>query len=484
MAFNPKRLIPVVVIVALVAGGIWIDRQREAHRSSLSGVFEAQPTKVASRLGGRVRKILVHEGEYAHKGDLLVVCENEATGFEAQSAQDLARQAEAKRQLALKGSRSEEIQRQSAVVAELAANLKKLRAGSLPEEIGAARQRVTQAQARLDLAIRGPRRQDLAAAKAAQEEAEARLRQAQRGLTQEERAQLRARYEGARADASAARRDADREQRLFEEGASSKRSFEAAESRALQAEAAEKSALEGLQRAERGTPPEELAAAQHAADRARAQYDSLAAGTRPEDIVAMRAELEAAKDNLRLVLRGPRSEDIAAAKARLNQAESTLRELKNGTRHEDIVAAEAAARAATNTAASAKSTLEEGQIVSPIDGVVERVLVSDGDLVAPGQAVVQMNDPTDIWLRVYVPEAVLSKVKVNDAAMLEVDGLNEPLQGVVEAIATQGEFTPANLQTPEERGKQVFAVRIRLARPDARVKAGMGASVKSLGQWP
>jgi len=67
--------------------------------------------------------------------------------------------------------------------------------------------------------------------------------------------------------------------------------------------------------------------------------------------------------------------------------------------------------------------------------------------------------------------------------MLKIDGLNGDTEGIVESIATDGEYTPANLQTPEERGKQVFAVRIRLTKPNAAIKAGMTATVKSLGSW-
>ena len=97
--------------------------------------------------------------------------------------------------------------------------------------------------------------------------------------------------------------------------------------------------------------------------------------------------------------------------------------------------------------------------------------------------VLRMTDPSDIWIRVYVPEASLAKLTVGSDAALRIDGIPEPVPAVVESIATRGEFTPANLQTPDERGKQVFGVRLRLKQPDPRVKAGMYATVKQLGQW-
>jgi len=128
--------------------------------------------------------------------------------------------------------------------------------------------------------------------------------------------------------------------------------------------------------------------------------------------------------------------------------------------------------------------LKERVVYADRDGQVDRVLVADGDLVPVGGPVIQLGYPDDIWLRVYIPEDQLPKVRVGDAAELAVDGVAGVVKGKVESIATSGEFTPVNLQSPEERGNQVFAVRIRLAVPDRRVKAGMYTTVKKVGQWP
>ena len=76
-------------------------------------------------------------------------------------------------------------------------------------------------------------------------------------------------------------------------------------------------------------------------------------------------------------------------------------------------------------------------------------------------------------MRVYVPESRLARFSVgSDAVPLRIDGISEPVPPWWRASPPRGEFTPANLQTPEERGKQVFGVRLRLKQPDARVKAG------------
>ena len=271
---------------------------------------------------------------------------------------------------------------------------------------------------------------------------------------------------------------------LFEEGAVSKQQADIAQANLQQAAAAQRDAGEASRRAEKGTPKEELAQAQQTYDEAKAQLDLTLAGTRREDIQAARQEMLAAEANLKLLLQGSRQEDIDAGRARVDQAEAALQELQRGNTKEQLAAAKAAAKSAAAQARSVEQDLKESTVYAPFDGTVDRVLVSDGDLLAAGTPIVQLSDPTDIWLRVYLPENELNKVKVGDSANLKLDGIKDTVAGRVESIATSGEFTPANLQSPDERGKQVFAIRIRLAHPDLRVKAGMYATVKQVGSWP
>jgi HlyD family secretion protein len=207
-------------------------------------------------------------------------------------------------------------------------------------------------------------------------------------------------------------------------------------------------------------------------------------GTPEEELNEARSAHKAAEASLRLLLTGTRREDIAAAEARLKQARAVLDELRNGARRETIAAAQAAARASIAQKLSLERLITEDTLFAPGSGIVERILVAKGDLLQPGAPAIRLSDPTEIWLRVFIPEVSLAKVRVGDEAELRIDGIHGSLQAIVEAIASQGEFTPANLQTPDERAKQVFAVKLRLVRPDTRVKAGMYATVKRMGRWP
>ena len=478
---NPRVLALLVLITVLGVGGWYVEVQRAKTRGALSGFFESQPTQIASRVGGRVVRIHVREGDNVHVGQELITFEAAPNQAETEAKEALAEQARARYQETRNGPRPEDIRRQEAVVAELRAALARLRNGPLPEEIGAARARLRKVQAVLARALAGARPQEIEQARAAERHARARLAQSERGLTPEERAQFKARLDAAVAQETWATEEMARASELYKEGALSRQQMERGQTERMAAEAKRREMAEALRRAEEGTPREELTQAREAYRQAEAALDLVLAGAHPDDIAANRAEVEAARQALKQLERGSRTEDIHAAQARLAQAQAVLEELRAGSRREQIAQMQAAAKAAAATAQGAQSNLADRVLRPPQDGLVERVLIAEGDLIAPGTPVLRMSNPKDLWIRVYVPEAKLARVAVGTEAELRIDGIPEPVPAEVESVATRGEFTPANLQTADERGRQVFGVRLRLKRPDARVKAGMYATVTRLG---
>ena len=477
-------IIPLVIIAAIVAIGLYIDRQRAASNSQMTGYFENQPTNVASRVSGRVGEILVNEGDVVKKGQPLLRLEAKPSNTDEMARIAQAEQAEAAFQEAVDGPRPEDIAKQEAVVAAARANFQKLLDGPLPEEIAAAKAHYVAAQANYSKVLSGSRPQEIAAAKAAADQAKERLRIAQRGDTPEEREAAKARVADAEASEDYALKLYDRYLILCRAEAISQTELDQAKSAYESAHAHTVEMQEAELRSEEGTPPEELAEAQAGYHQLSEQERLAMAGSRSQDIAAARAAADEALEDYKLVQRGTRQEDIEAGRAQLEQAEAELAELKAGTRKEDVAQARASALAAELNAAGAKVDLNESTVYAPMDGIVERVLVSKGDLLAADTAIIRMSDPTDIWLRVYLPEEQLSKVKVGDSVDLIIDGISGLVPARVETIATTGEFTPENLQTPEERAKQVYSIRVRLNPPDARVKAGMAASVKRMGNWP
>lgn len=475
-------MVPLILVSGLIAAGVWVDRQRASNRTQLSGVFESQPTTLASRSGGRVVAIRVHEGDSVEQGAVLIELEATPESAGAASARALADQAEARLDELRAGTRREQVARQEQAVNEARSALAKAEHGPLPEEIAAGREAVRQAEARLKMALEGPRPEDKAQAAAAERQAQAAYEAAKRGPTDEERAQWRARLDAATIQARVARAEANRKQSLHESGVISLSDYAQFEALARTAEANQQDVANALERAERGTPPEELEEAHQAYLAAHARFMATRR-SRPEEVQIAKASLSAAKSQLSLLVRGTRAEDLAILRARLAQATAVLDELKRGTRVEQISQARGAATAAKQQERGAMAKAAESVVKAPLAGTVERIVVSKGDLVPAGAPLLRMSDPAEIWMRVYVPESSLAKVTVGDQAVLHVDGIDGDVAAKVESIASQGEFTPANIQTPEERGRQVFAVRLRLEVQNSRIRAGIAASVRRIGDY-
>jgi HlyD family secretion protein len=171
-----------------------------------------------------------------------------------------------------------------------------------------------------------------------------------------------------------------------------------------------------------------------------------------------------------------RDEEIATAKAMYDQASAALAEVKRGTRAEDLAAARAARDAAAADRQRAEVALREMVVTAPMDGVIESLDVHPGDLVKPGP-IVRMVNPEDLKMIIYVGAVMLGYLKVGQKVTLTTDAHGaETFEGTVARIATEGEFTPRNLQTQEERIQQVFGVKLTLNSAGGKLRAGMTAT--------
>jgi len=151
-------------------------------------------------------------------------------------------------------------------------------------------------------------------------------------------------------------------------------------------------------------------------------------------------------------------------------AEARYRALSAGTRPEQL--AQARARLA-----EANAQLAELVVRAPADCFIELLHVKPGDVVGPQTPVATVLHHTAPWVRVFVPETWLGHVQPGQAARVRVDAFPAMAwTGRVEQINRLAEFTPRNVQTVEERVKQVFGVKIRLPG-DERLRPGMAADV-------
>lgn len=189
------------------------------------------------------------------------------------------------------------------------------------------------------------------------------------------------------------------------------------------------------------------------------------------------ATLNARRQELELLQAGTRGEEIAEAEAQLAGADAALSELVNGFRKEDIDEARAAVAAADAALAAIDRQMQELTVRAPTAGVVEAVDLEPGDLIGPNQPALSMLDVQELWVRAYVPENRLN-LKVGQTVSVTVDSYpGRRFKAHVSYVATQAEFTPRNVQTPEERSKQVFRIKATLDEGGDVLRPGMAADV-------
>jgi HlyD family secretion protein len=120
--------------------------------------------------------------------------------------------------------------------------------------------------------------------------------------------------------------------------------------------------------------------------------------------------------------------------------------------------------------------IAELQVKAPAESVLEVLSVKVGDVLPANREVATLLLPQHLWVRVYVPEPWLGLIKIGDPVRVRVDSFpREDFPGTVEQINRQAEFTPRNVQTVEDRIRQVFGVKIRLPSNEDRLRAGMAA---------
>lgn len=190
-----------------------------------------------------------------------------------------------------------------------------------------------------------------------------------------------------------------------------------------------------------------------------------------------RATLEVRQEELALLREGTRPEEIQAAKARLEEARQQWLLRRNGYRPEDVAQAKAAVEAAAAALHAVDQQIAELTVAAPLDAVVEALDLRPGDLVSPNAPVLSLMDKSRLWVRAYVPENRLA-LAIDQPVWVTVDSFpGERFRGHVSFIARQAEFTPSNVQTPEERSKQVFRIRVTLDEGLDRLRPGMMADV-------
>jgi len=162
------------------------------------------------------------------------------------------------------------------------------------------------------------------------------------------------------------------------------------------------------------------------------------------------AAYKEAMEQYDLVKEGPRKEDIDALRASFEEAKAflTLRDVQLGY----------------------------ATVTSPVSGVVLVKNIEPGEIVSAGTPVVTVADLNDVWLKAYISETDLGRVKYNQKVKVKTDTYpDKNYLGRISFISSEAEFTPKNIQTHEERVKLVYRIKVTLENPEMELKPGMPA---------
>ena len=168
---------------------------------------------------------------------------------------------------------------------------------------------------------------------------------------------------------------------------------------------------------------------------------------------------------------------LNAARAKLILEENALRLAELGPRFEDIDQARAVLATRTNALTQLKNQLQDAELKSPADSVVNRRLLEVGDMATPQRAVFSLVVLSPKWVRAYVCEKELSSIHQGMQASITSDSVLTPLTGKVGFISSVAEFTPKTVETTELRSALVYEVRLFVTDPNDQLRLGMPVTV-------
>jgi len=168
-----------------------------------------------------------------------------------------------------------------------------------------------------------------------------------------------------------------------------------------------------------------------------------------------KAAFQRATENYQLVKEGPRKEDIEDARAQVEQARASLK--------------------------LTETQLGYTVLYSPISGVVLVKSGEMGEVVNPGTSILTLADIENVWLKAYIPETDLGKVKWGQEVLVTTDLRPKKVyKGKISFISSQSEFTPKQIQTEKERVTLVYRIKVDIPNPDRELKPGMPADGRIL----
>jgi HlyD family secretion protein len=127
----------------------------------------------------------------------------------------------------------------------------------------------------------------------------------------------------------------------------------------------------------------------------------------------------------------------------------------------------------------ARADVKDTRVLAPFNGTVLLKLVQEGQVVTSGTPLITFVDMSKLYVKVYLPEKEIAKVRLGNPARVYVDAFPKKyFEAMVSEVSQQAEFTPRDIHMKEERVNLVFAVKLALNNPQGFLKPGMPADAK------
>ena len=197
-----------------------------------------------------------------------------------------------------------------------------------------------------------------------------------------------------------------------------------------------------------------------------------------------RAQYERAREQYDMVKEGPRKETIEAARSREAEARAALQvaeatTLKVEELRQELETTQARVKAARAELDLAETLITETRLHAPISGMVLSKNMERGEIALPGSSVLTLGDLKKVWLRAYINETDLGRIKLGQPVEVFTDTYpGKAYPGRIAFISDRSEFTPKQIQTQEERVKLVYRIKIDIDNPLMELKSGMPADAR------
>ncbi|QTL97215.1 efflux RND transporter periplasmic adaptor subunit [Iocasia frigidifontis] len=382
---------------------------------TVTGTVKADKNvNVPAEIGGVAKQVKVEIGDQVAKGEVLIVLNQEKLLVQQKQAEAALESARANYDQLKNGATQEELDRAEASYQQAKSTLENAKTNlKLVEELYNDKTSLEQ---------------QLTSAESQMANAEQQLASARQSLNQ------------AQVNFNQAKKDYERMEYLFSESVVTEKDYDAAESQYKNAESALNTAKITVEQAEIS-----YQAAKRSYQLTKDTYDNP---------TQLKQQLENARSQ------------VKNAEAGLDSAKANLAEVKRGAREEQLRAALAQVRQAEANLEQVKLNLADTTITSPISGVISAVNIEEGELVSAGQSVVNVVNLNHVYVQLDVTASTVARLVKGEQVKVDVETMNDSLSGEISNISPAADPQTKN-----------YLVKVKLANPALKIKAGMFADV-------